>query len=427
MSISFCSTWPSPTNPLEANPSFPHNTPISLTQECRSIDMDLIFDKYIIQSAEEANTINLEIPLVPLQRALKSAIGSTSASLRLTKKNGNPVLSLTITTSMISATNSGGGAGSGVNTAGYLPPVSRLTETQRRAAGIDKASDGAGGDEDLTGVRDHWEMSLRREREKLITQDLPVRVLHPETVQTIMQPKVRDSDVNIHLPSLVQLKAISDRFTRLASGAIGNTGISAGGGGGWGPGAGGGGGGAGGANHPKLELSATMHGRLNLRMETPEMELETTWTGLLNPELDPTMIEQPLEEHPSEVFRRAGPDKWATVRIDGKDWSKVLSVGRLQGDGRRVVACFTHEHALILYVYVPVYDTPNRGRGRDPGDGEESCLTVRIFFFALFSVSISLPLLVRIHQATFTPALPPVLAHGFMGQKRCFRPHFTPE
>jgi HUS1 checkpoint protein len=85
-----------------------------------------------------------------------------------------------------------------------------------------------------------------------------------------------------------------------------------------------------------------------------------------------------LEEHPSTKLKAAGPDAWSTVRIDGRDWGKVLSVGRLGG---RVIACeqsttfryvfadksgFADEHALILYVYLSNYD-----------DGtDESVLTV---------------------------------------------------
>ncbi|KAG9713045.1 hypothetical protein KCU73_g16648, partial [Aureobasidium melanogenum] len=41
---------------------------------------------------------------------------------------------------------------------------------------------------------------------------------------------------------------------------------------------------------------------------------------------------------------------WAVVRLDGKDWGKVLGIGRVGG---RVIACFCNEHALILYVYLP--------------------------------------------------------------------------
>jgi HUS1 checkpoint protein len=265
--------------------------------------MDFLFENYHIQSAEASNTINLELPLQPLQRALKSALHSISASLRLTKKDGLPVLSMTITTT---TSNSSGGP------------------SAVKAANEDPFAN----DDDLFQP-EHLETSLRREHEKIITQDIPVRVLHPETVESIMQPKVREPDVHIQLPPLLQLKAISDRFTKLAL-----TSSNA-------------------PKAPKLELSANMHGSLRLRIETETTDIASVWSNLENPELDPSQLDRPVEEHPSTKFREAGPDKWATVRVDGKDWSRVLSVGRLEG---RVIACFADDHALILYVYVPHHD-----------------------------------------------------------------------
>ncbi|KAK5993663.1 Checkpoint protein hus1 [Cladobotryum mycophilum] len=271
------------------------------SQVWASLSMDFIFDNYHIQSAEAANTINLELPLQPLQRALKSALNSISASLRLTKKDGLPILSMTITTTTSSTSNA---------------PTAKPSN-----------DDPFGDDEDFQP--EHLETSLRREHEKIITQDIPVRVLHPETVETIMQPKVREPDVHIQLPPLLQLKAISDRFTKLALASSNPN------------------------KAPKLELSANMHGSLRLRIATETTDISSVWTDLENPELDPAQLERPVEEHPSTRFREEGPNRWATVHVDGKDWSKVLSVGRLEG---RVIACFADGHALILYVYVPHYD-----------------------------------------------------------------------
>lgn len=274
--------------------------------------MDFIFDNYHIQSAEASNTINLELPLQPLQRALKSALNSISASLRLTKKDGLPILSMTITTT---------------------------TSTGSAAAAKPSADDPFG--EDDFFQPEHLETSLRREHEKIITQDIPIRVLHPEIVETIMQPKVREPDVHIQLPPLLQLKAISDRFTKLAL-ASSNANKS-----------------------PKLELSANMHGGLRLRMATDATDICSVWSHLENPELDPAQLDRPVEQHPSTKFRDDGPERWATVHVDGKDWSRVLSVGRLEG---RVIACFADGHALILYVYVPHYDDAS---------AEDSVVTVR--------------------------------------------------
>jgi HUS1 checkpoint protein len=283
--------------------------------------MDFIFENYHIQSAEAANTINLELPLAPLQRALRSALNSTACSLRLTKRDGIPVLSLTIHTTTKDLPPPGGGGGGFAN-----HPYNH----GNRPGGNDyDPDDGIYAAEPL-----ELTMKSRSEREKIITHDIPVRVLHPDTVETIMQPKVREPDVHIQLPPLLQLKAISDRFTRLA--ATSSTSTTRG------P-----------AANPKLELSANMHGSLRLRIATDSLDVTSTWDKLENPALDPSQLAVPIEEHPSTRFREAGPDKWATVRVDGKDWSRVLSVGRLEG---RVIACFADDHALILYVYVPQFD-----------------------------------------------------------------------
>jgi HUS1 checkpoint protein len=299
------------------------------TDDTSSLSVDLIFDNYHLQSAEPSNTINLELPLGPLQRALKSAVGSSQASLRLTKRDGLPMLSMTIhTMSKDSAPDARGGFGGG------FPSGARHLDADPFA------------DPDVFAP-ESLELTMKREREKIITQDIPVRVLHPDTVETIMQPKVREPDVHIQFPPLLQLKAISDRFTKLASTA--STSAS-----GASRGAGGGGGGSGSGSHnPKLTLSANMHGSLRLRLTTETLDITSVWNNLENPDLDPSQLTVPLAEHPSTMYKQAGPDKWATVRVDGKDWSRVLSVGRLDG---RVIGCFADDHALILYVYVPHVD-----------------------------------------------------------------------
>ncbi|ROW09112.1 hypothetical protein VPNG_05729 [Cytospora leucostoma] len=306
------------------------------SQVWASLSMDFIFTEYHIQSAEPSNTINLELPLGPLQRALKSAINSDHATLRLTKKEGIPVLSMTIHTTPEQR----GGAN---NPPPGFPFHSRNNQPHQRSSSGYDADDDPFGDADMEAL----ELTMKREREKVITQDIPVRVLHPDTVETIMQPKVREPDVHIQLPPLPQLKAISDRFTKLAL-----TTVSGGGGGGAGAGSGRPPN-TSSSSSPKLELSANMHGGLRLRIATDALDIESVWRGLDNPELDPAQLAVPIGEHPSTAFREAGPGRWATVRVDGRDWSRVLGVGRLEG---RVIACFADDHALILYAYVPQFD-----------------------------------------------------------------------
>lgn len=283
------------------------------------MSIESIFEDYTIQSAAPNNTINLELPLPPLHRALKSAINATSASIRLTKKDGVPVLSLTIITNTMSSGNSANGFLNGAN--------------------ADPFGDNAFREEALD--------ANMRDRETVVTQDIPIRVLTAVSVEGIHEPRVREPDAHIILPSLIQLKAISDRFTKLAMATTTTTKS-----------------GSSSAAAPKLELAANMHGSLKLRIATDSLNISSVWTGLTNPELDPGQIEDgDLENLPSAKLKAAGPDAWSTVRIDGRDWGKVLSVGRLGG---RVIACFANEHALILYVYLSNYD-----------DGaDESVLTV---------------------------------------------------
>ncbi|KAK3403507.1 Hus1-like protein-domain-containing protein [Sordaria brevicollis] len=313
------------------------------SQVWASLSIDTIFDSYHIQSAEPGNTINLELPLGPLQRALRSALNSNHASLRLTKRDGIPMLSMTIHTMTKDA------------------PSARNNRNKNAAAdSLDHMDEDPFGENshNSTYPQESLELTHKREREKVITQDIPVRVLHPDTVETIMQPKVREPDVHIVLPPLLQLKAISDRFTKLAittassSGGRNNNRE---------------------AQNPKLELSANMHGSLRLRLVADTLDITSVWDGVLeNPELDPAVLPCPIEEHPSTIYKEAGPDRWATVRVDGKDWSRVLSVGRLEGS--RVIACFANEHALILYVYIRRVDDDFQmggGLARDGGEAED--------------------------------------------------------
>jgi HUS1 checkpoint protein len=175
-------------------------------------------------------------------------------------------------------------------------------------------------------------VELNRERETIVSQEIPVRVLNPAQVEGLHEPRCREPDVHILLPPLMQLKSISDRFTKLAMTSN--------------PATGGGSRLAG----PKLEMSANMHGCLRMSIHADAMNISSLWTNLSNPELDPTQVEggeEGIREHPSTRMKQLGSadgkseEGWATVRIDGKDWGKVMSVGRLGG---RVIACEIAHH-----------------------------------------------------------------------------------
>ncbi|KAF1939192.1 Hus1-like protein [Clathrospora elynae] len=264
------------------------------TQVWAVLAIDSIFETITVQSAAD-NVINLEVPLALLHRALKSALHATSAQIRLTKKDNVPVLALTI--------------------------VMAASANTHRA--FDAPFDDFGGGS----------------RETMVTHEIAVRVLSPEAVAHLHEPATREPDVYINLPSLMQLKSISDRFTKLA---LADTKPST----------------ASTASRTRLEVAANMHGCLKLSIKSDAMSMSSTWTGLTNPELDPGHISGGAESIaglPSTRMKQLGSadgrsdEGWSSVRIDGLDWGKVMSVGRLGG---RVIACFCHEHALILYVYL---------------------------------------------------------------------------
>ncbi|KAF2729880.1 Hus1-like protein [Polyplosphaeria fusca] len=277
------------------------------TQVWAVLSIDTIFETYTVQSAAN-NVINLEVPLASLNRALKSALNATSAHIRLTKKDNMPLLALTIVTTSSS------------NTYSAFPTTGTNNEDPFDQSPLEDFGVGV--------------------RETIITQEIPVRVLGPDTVAGLHEPQCREPDVHIILPPLLQLKSISDRFTKQAlAGTKAGTAST--------------------ASRTRLELAANMHGCLRIGVKTDAMSISSVWTDLSNPDLDPSQVhngEIGIAEHPSTRMKQLGTadgrseEGWAVVRIDGRDWGKVMSVGRLGG---RVIACFCHEHALILYVYLP--------------------------------------------------------------------------
>ncbi|KAJ5712666.1 hypothetical protein N7493_009134 [Penicillium malachiteum] len=316
------------------------------TQVWSQIPVNTIFDEDTYELECNSEAINIEINISVLTRALRSAIDASSAQLRLTKKDKMPLLALTVVTTEWTE----GNMALATDQTQPQDPTQDETETN-----------------DVVGDR------RARERETIITQEIPIKILHEGAVEGLHEPHCPDPDVHIFLPGLAQLKSISDRFTKLAStdsknrqpGLIASDAAGAADEG-KGPRA------AGlGSNAPKLELSANMHGKLKLAIATDELRIASVWSGLVNPALHPGHITQ--EEYsqlPSERMREVGDDDesgWAKVRIDGKDWSRVLSVGRLSP---KVVACFINEMALVLYVYLP--GTPNK---------DEACITYYINSF----------------------------------------------
>ncbi|MCJ1293516.1 hypothetical protein MMC34_005071 [Xylographa carneopallida] len=296
------------------------------------LSVETIFDDYSIQSAAPNNTINLEVPLAPLHRALRSAHSASAASIRLTKKDARPLLSLTILTS----THPASAGRATLESRPFAPAPGDLDGDDD-----DDDDDNDTGPPNAADTRDPYSYNFGSgsgggghgpPRETTITQDIPVRVLSAPQVEGIHEPRCRDPDVHILLPSLLQLKSISERFTKLAlsSSSTQQRASSHGGGGGF----------QGGVAGPRLEIAATMHGGLRVGIRTEGLRIESRWAGLSNPELDAANVEggeEGVRRHPSTRMKaREGEDSWAVVRVEGRDWGRVLGVGRLGG---RVIAC----------------------------------------------------------------------------------------
>lgn len=289
------------------------------------IDQGTIFDETTYEMESNSDAINIEVNISVLNRALRSAWGSTNTQLRLTKKDKTPLLALTVLSSEWTNGN-------------------MALATSNDQDEFNDHLNPVGASADTTGDRGP------RERQTWITQEVPIKILHESTVEGLHEPHCPDPEVHIILPNLAQLKSISDRFTKLAStdtksrapgimapDAPGMHAVSFSGNG---------------TNtaatalstnkSPKLELSANMHGSLRLAIATDELRIASVWSDLVNPPLDPAQMSQehisqlPSERNRMREAREGDESGWAKVRIDGKDWSRVLSIGRLSP---KVVAC----------------------------------------------------------------------------------------
>ncbi|KAI4167432.1 MAG: hypothetical protein LQ343_007227 [Gyalolechia ehrenbergii] len=272
---------------------------------------------YVIQSATPNNTINLQVSLTHLNRALHSALTASTASLRLTKKDNIPLLSLTILTNTITSFRKPNQS---------LDPQPLPSDSNNQNAANDDSASVADGPAPTTTA------PFPQDRETTITQSITVTVLAPASVANIHEPRCREPDVHILLPPLLQLKSISERFTRLAlpsttKGNVSNVESTS----------------------TRLIISASPYGELKIGVQTSALKIESKWSGLANPELDPGQVdggEEGVREHASTKFKERGREEaWATVRVEGRDWGRVLGVGRLGG---RVVACMSFSPSLSL-------------------------------------------------------------------------------
>ncbi|KAI5820121.1 checkpoint protein Hus1/Mec3 [Pyronema omphalodes] len=160
----------------------------------------------------------------------------------------------------------------------------------------------------------------------LITQEIPCRVLSASTVELIQEPQAPESDVHIFLPPLSRVRGITERFNKLSTFSLSE-------------------------DRYKLLLSANMAGEFKMALVGAEVKVESKWHDLQNPVLADS---ENREGHPSTVRSQT---EFAQVRVDGREWAKVLKV---QGLSRRVVACICDDQALVLYVFLTEEADPDQ-------------------------------------------------------------------
>ncbi|ORX93116.1 cell cycle checkpoint [Basidiobolus meristosporus CBS 931.73] len=215
------------------------------------INASSMFVDYRVESAHE-NEIYLEIQLEYLLRALKSCIGSLDVNMKLTKRDGLPTLSFTIA------------------------------------------------NQSRTG------------KEVLLTQDIPIKVLTPNQMETIKEPLVPEPQVHIMMPPLLSVRTIVERMRNISDHVI---------------------------------VSANMNGEFTLRVESEAVQVETFYKSLINPELDLSQVD--ASRQPS---LNRDPENFAFARIDIRNFIKFLHSYHVSPSN--VVCCIIEDHALVLYVYV---------------------------------------------------------------------------
>ncbi|KAF3935675.1 hypothetical protein ABW19_dt0207097 [Dactylella cylindrospora] len=224
------------------------------------INTDAVFTEYKVSSAAD-NIINLEIPLDTLHRSFKSCSLAASASIRLTKKGSMPMLSLTINTESTASMNF-----------------------------------------------------------TVITQDIPVRVLAPQTISHIHKPLVPKPETAVLLPTLSQLRGITDRYVKM----VGPNG--------------------------KIVLEGNMDGTLKMKADSDAVKVESEWRGLMNPAVgEDGEMDWEEQDEETETLGTQERQRFSKVTVDSKEWAKVVRVCSL---GKRVIAWLCNNHALVVYVFM---------------------------------------------------------------------------
>ncbi|KAJ2720666.1 Checkpoint protein hus1 [Coemansia sp. Benny D115] len=216
------------------------------------LTVSALFSDYRIESVHE-NEIYLEFSIDNLQRALKSAQGALQTTVKLTKKQRLPVLSFVI------------------------------------------KNQSMGG------------------RELVLTQDVPVRVLTAQQMDSISEPMVPDGQVHIMMPPIANVRSVAERMRSMGD---------------------------------RVAVSANKRGEVNVRVANDLVDITTFFRGLENLSYDSTQQPASAQSDPSPQKE----SEFYTAVVDMKNFMRFLQSYHVAP--KNIVCCIIENHALVFYVYV---------------------------------------------------------------------------
>ncbi|KAI8802434.1 checkpoint protein Hus1/Mec3 [Cladochytrium replicatum] len=145
-----------------------------------------------------------------------------------------------------------------------------------------------------------------------LVQDVPVHVLNKAESDAFKEPMVPEPQVHIMMPPLANVKVIMDRMKSMSN---------------------------------FITVAANMSGDFVMKVKAQEVQLETTFTDLVNPELDPTQVD--VSKYPS---MHRDPAEFAEARVHVRDFGKFVHSYAV--NPTNVVCCIIEKHGLVFYLYI---------------------------------------------------------------------------
>ncbi|WVQ93978.1 hypothetical protein IAU59_001056 [Kwoniella sp. CBS 9459] len=142
-----------------------------------------------------------------------------------------------------------------------------------------------------------------------ITHEIDVKILSPKRQQELQEPLCPQPDIHVVLPNLYELRNLVSRLSHVAD---------------------------------DVKVSANHEGTLELSVNSPRVNLSTTWKELGVPQSNAVQDEDNEEPPPP-------PDKMFSANVSIKGLLKFLTSHLVGGTA---IACICEDHCLIAYVYI---------------------------------------------------------------------------